>query len=532
MDSDKLTLELNAKDQFIDERPSAMAFNSTKMFDHLTETVLDKRTLEMLEIHELYKAINHTQTLVGAARLFHSLHSPSASLDVIQAKQESLKELDSNDKLRNAVEAYIGEFSNREPDLFKFLNAHYLPLYPYQPLKDAIDATHHMVDALKNIPQPETSYLDSLFKIIKNYANTPESKLVREPTYRTTQGLKIRSEKKFFSPSLRFRPGRLSGGSIAPSLPCLFAAGAGLAGLIEYAVAKSLVLLTGGGIILGAVYAYLLKPIFDDETAILPIRQRLLDSNHFVSAIEAVACIDELLSFHHYRKNTPHNTVIPILGDTERHFLVASNLKNPIIAKNDPNYIGNDINLDNFNLTFITGPNSGGKTTLCKTIAQSQLLGQIGAPIVADSAKMNIADKISYQAPAFDSLSDQEGRFGTELRRTKEIFFSATPKSLVILDEIAEGTSIHEKLPVSTAILNGFYDKVTNTILVTHSYDLVESFKGINRGQCLQVEFKNDEPTHRVIPGISWDSHAELVVRKIGFSPADIDRHLKENGYI
>ncbi|MBU0728765.1 MAG: DNA mismatch repair protein MutS [Proteobacteria bacterium] len=532
MDNDKLIIDLNYRKQIINEQLEANAFDSYKMFDLLSETVLDKRTLLMIEIHDLYKSINHTRTMVGAARLFHSLHSPLDSIDIIHAKQESLMELEANHKLRDAVHDLIEKFSDQEKDLFKLLNVNYLPIFPYRTLKRAVKAMETLISSVENIPQPETIYLDSLVKIIKNYGKTEESRLVSKPTFRTFDGIKTRDEKHFYTPALRFRPGWLSFGAIAPSIPLILSLGAGIFGFIDYAVAKSLVLLTGGGVLLGGVYAFLLKPFIDDELAILPIRQRLISSDYFTSTIEAVACLDELLSFIAFQEGIPHDTVIPEITNQERHYFVAKDLMNPIIAKNDKNYVGNDVNLDGVGLTFITGPNSGGKTTFCKTIAQNQLLGQIGSPIVASSAQMNVADKIVYQAPAFDSLSDPEGRFGTELKRTRDIFFDVTPKSLAILDEIAEGTTMHERLPVSAAILNGFYAKVTNTILVTHNYELVEMFQEMNRGQALQVEFKDNKPTHRIIPGISRDSHAEIVVKKLGFTPEDIQQHLRKNGYI
>ena len=145
---------------------------------------------------------------------------------------------------------------------------------------------------------------------------------------------------------------------------------------------------------------------------------------------------------------------------------------------------------------------------------------------------MSLADKIAYQAPSFDSLNDPEGRFGTELKVTKNIFFSVTPKSLAILDEIAEGTTTHEKMVLSVDILNGFYVKANNTLLVTHSYELVERFREQGIGQYLQVEFKDELPTHRIVEGISKDSHALRVARKIGFAPEHIDKHLREEGYL
>ncbi|MFC1513237.1 hypothetical protein ACFL5J_02190, partial [Thermodesulfobacteriota bacterium] len=76
--SDKMIIDLNYRNKIIDERQATESVvDSHKMFALLTETIAEKRTLEMVEIHDLYKSLNHTHTHVGAARLFHSLVTPS-----------------------------------------------------------------------------------------------------------------------------------------------------------------------------------------------------------------------------------------------------------------------------------------------------------------------------------------------------------------------------------------------------------------------------------------------------------------------
>lgn len=532
MYSDQLIIDLNFRNNLIDERKTGSEFDNHKMFDLLTETIVDKRTLQMIEVHDLYKALDHTTTYVGSARLFHSLMQPSESLEQIHAKQEAVMELEASDRLRNAIEEYLGVYQVGEKALFKVLNAHMLPMFPYRDISQAMRTGREMVRAVKSLPRPETVYLDSLFKIIGNFEDTGTYDLLNRPVYRTLSGVLAKSEKMPFSPAMRFRPGRVSGGSIWPALPSIFAAIAGFTGYLSPPVAKSIVILTCGGIFVGILYGGVIKPMVDFETAILPIRQRLIESDRFASAIEAVAGIDELLSFIRYREAMPHPTVFPEMHDSPNHFFEAKNLRNPIRALRDPGYVPNDVNLDGPRVSFITGPNSGGKTTYCKTIVQSQIMAQIGAPVVASAARMSIADHIAYQAPQFDSLNDEEGRFGTELATTKNIFFAVTPKSLAILDEIAEGTTWQEKMTLSVDVMEGFYAKGNNTLLVTHSSELVEKFRELGRGQYLMVEFMDQDPTHRMVEGVSKESHAHRVAKKIGFSREDIQRHLIEKGYV
>ena len=529
--SEELIIELNHADQIIDEQNSP-AFSSKKMFSLLPETIVDKRTLLMVEIHRLFKAINHTMTSVGSARLFHSLVNPSESIELIHAKQDSFCELTGNDRLRHAIADFLTTFKKSENELFKFLNAHTHPLFIYGNLKQVKKIVQDLLKTARSLPQPETVYLDSLIKSIVSLERSPVSELLSTPTYRTLKGIVTKAEKKTFEPALRFRPGRLSGGTLLPFMPLTFFGIAWLFQLMEPATAKYLFFFTSWFSILGVTYAGLIKPYFDWETAVLALRERFVQSDRFGSAIEAVAAIDELLSFIVYSETMPYPTAIPEVTNDPVHSFVVKDLRNPIILDESGDYVPNDAHLEGSRLTFITGPNSGGKTTYCKTIAQNQILGQIGAPVAARYAKMNMADQVIYQAPSFDTLSDLEGRFGTELQKTRDIFFSTTPKSLVVLDEIAEGTTTHEKLSLSEDIMNGFYAIGSNTLMVTHNFELVEQFKKEGKGQYLKVEFNGEIPTHRIVEGISTESHALRVARKVGFAPDDILNHLEEKGYL
>ncbi len=531
-DSEKFIIELNYKNEIVDERQQDAAVSSRKMLDLLPETVVDKRTLEVVEIHDLFKAVDHTTTFVGSARLFHSMMNPSESIELVHAKQDSFCELESNRQLQDAIQEFLAEFNKGEVGLFKLLNAHTHPLFVYSDYREARQAIENMLAAIKRLPQPETFYLDSLIKSILSFNDSPVRSIVSGNAYRTFRGVMSRQEKGLLTPSIRFRSHRFGFGSIWPAFPGIYFGMAWFFGFMDPAIAKALFLSTSWFSVFGVLYGMLLKPMIDYETALLPIRNRLLNSNRIASAIEAVGAIDELLSFVRFGEEMIHPTVMPEMTNEESHFFVAKNLRNPVIAKDDKDFVANDVNLTRERLLFITGPNSGGKTTFCKTIVQNQILGQIGAPVVASGAMINMADKITYQAPSFDTLSDPEGRFGTELKVTRDIFFSVTPKSLAILDEIAEGTTTHEKVTFSADIMKGFYAIGNNTLLVTHSHELVENFRNQGQGQYLQVEFKGEKPTHKMIEGISTDSHAHRVASKIGFSPDDIRRHLQEKGYI
>jgi len=219
--------------------------------------------------------------------------------------------------------------------------------------------------------------------------------------------------------------------------------------------------------------------------------------------------------------------VLPHIKADGHHQLTASNARNPLLARTHSDYVPNDIRLDaTHRLLIVTGPNSGGKTAYCKTVAQIQLLGQAGAYVPATEASLVPAEHIYYQIPDPGQLDEGMGRFAHELKQTREIFFNSTPRSLAILDELAEGTTFEEKMTLSEYVLKGFHQLGATTILVTHNHELCERLQKESIGDYLQVEFGEQGPTHRLIPGVSQVSHADRIASALGFSKEDVEKHL------
>ncbi len=115
--------------------------------------------------------------------------------------------------------------------------------------------------------------------------------------------------------------------------------------------------------------------------------------------------------------------------------------------------------------------------------------------------------------------------------RTRDIFFATSPKSLVIPDELAEGTTYEERMHESAGIMSDFHAIGNNTVLGTHNHSRADRFRDDEKGQCLMTEFNGNEPTYRIVTGISRVSHASRIAEKINFSSQDRRRYLKDNGY-
>lgn len=516
----------------------ALDLRRDTLFELAPETVVDKETLQLVELDNLHAAIDYTTTMIGSATLYRSLIDPPNDITLIRAKQESAQELAQNPLMRSAVSEYLQAVARGELALFKFLNRHNLGLSLYEDIRAAFKSGRQMRNHIDSIPQPETEYLKSLISQATNFEDSPVYQLMRGPIYQTPHGLRSSEGIGRFTPKLKFRASNWT------SIPGYTSGAAYLTAVFErYAVAKgylpgpghfsemdesSLKMLFG---IWFFGYGMYVKPILDTNLVINPIRDKTIDDDGFIDVVDTVGRLDELLSFAKYAEMAPYDTVYPEIINTDKHHFVAENLRNPILAKDDTDYVANDVDLTGERPVFVSGPNSGGKSTLCKTIVQTQLQAQIGAPIAATTATISVADRIAYQAPRFDALSDPEGRFGTDQIRAGKIFYSVTPQSLVVLDELAEGTTTEERMVRSQELVNGFSDVDCTTLIVTHNHELCDLYSSQGKGQFIMFEFEGDKPTHRALEGVSHVSHAEQIVERIGFSAEDIDKHLREHGY-
>lgn len=502
------------------------------------EGVIDPGTFQSIEIDRLFDSTNHACTQIGQAVLFRSLKQPIADIRVLQSKQEAIREIESSPALRQQLEGIVNRAKHKEQDFYELLfgtfmgmfssKAHALEVegYGYTPYINGTQFMLELVEGAAQIAAPHSGYLSAILENITDLSGSRAYKLAKGPAYRTEKGIVTREEKGVFTPAIRFRPTLFKPVGLTLFVTALLLALEFVPLLLDIVASVAsafwLFLLPAG---------FLYIPIvggFDRDGCIYPLREIFKKSPEVQRALDALGQLDELMSLIRYREAFGHPMCLPTLVNQSEHRLQVTDVRNPILAKGNPDYVGNAIDLRQSRLTLVTGPNSGGKTAFCKTLAQTQLLGQIGGYVPAATAEMTVADRIYYQVPEISHLSDGEGRFGTELRRTKAIFLATGPRSLVIMDELSEGTTHEEKIEISMSILDGFYQKGNSTILITHNHELVDRYRKKGIGLARQVEFKNDQPTYRVIDGISRVSHADRVARKIGFAKEDIARYLSD----
>ncbi len=505
------------------------------------EGVIDQSAFNTMEVDSVFEAVNGASTTIGQAVLYRSLTQPSADINTLKAKQQALEELSTNEALRGAFEAIVAMAAEQERNFYlltfgEFLGTfgtareeHEIEGYGYLQYKRGVRFMLDLVDQALAVTEPTSAYLQAQLNTLKDFANTRAYSLMKGPAYISESGVQSKQERQHsWSPAIIFRPQLFKPLLIA----VFFAAIWGLAHFFPTDMFNVSVEAIPTATIFLVPLLLVYYPVigsFDRDSCIIPLRNIYKNDGDVAQTLEALGKIDELLSFIKFAQQFGNPVVLPELVEGKHHRINLVDAKNPVLAKQNPAYVGNDFVLEDDKLVLVTGPNSGGKTAFCKTITQVQLLAQIGCYVPAQAATLTVADRIFYQVSEVSHLTDGEGRFGTELKRTKDIFLATTPLSLVVLDELSEGTTFEEKMESSSNVLNGFYRKGNSTILITHNHQLVDQFVRDRVGLPRQVEFADEAPTYKLIPGISRVSHADRVAKKIGFSKEDIDNYLADS---
>lgn len=508
----------------------------------LGQGVLDQSAFNTMEVDELFERMNFAATVAGQTVLYRSLAQPMPDAAAIAAKQQAVREIHDHPDVRANIENILTHAARGESRLHLLLFGKFLGSFGTAREQDQIEGYGYrqyvrgtrfatdLVDAILGSNPPESAYLQAVYNKIAAFAHSKTYSLMVGPVYNSEKGLQCREERRHsLAPATVFRPTLFK--------PVLIALIVAAIWTVAQIFPTDLFKIGRDSISIGSVFflplflAYI--PVvggYDRDHCIIPLRELFRESTELGDMLDGLGQLDELLAFIKYAEAYGSDMVLPEIDSAaSRHGMQLRDAKNPILGMNNPDYVGNDFDMSEQRLVCVTGPNSGGKTAFCKTVTQIQLLAQIGCYVPAAAARLTVADHIFYQAPEISHLDDGEGRFGTELKRTRDIFVTSTAHSLVVLDEMAEGTTFEEKMQSSTDVLDGFYRKGNSTILITHNHQLVDVFVKRRVATPLQVEFSDDLPTFRLTPGISRISHADRVAKKIGFSKQDIDNYLAQS---
>ena len=209
--------------------------------------------------------------------------------------------------------------------------------------------------------------------------------------------------------------------------------------------------------------------------------------------VQALATLDCLLSLATVA-NQP-NYVKPEYTDSTcisvkqgRHPMVEQLLLDAYVPNNT------ELGSDQTRALLITGPNMGGKSSYVRQVALIAIMGQIGSYVPADSAKLGILDAVFTRIGAFDNIMAGESTFMVELSETSDILKQATPRSLIILDELGRGTSTHDGVAIAQAVLDHVVRETKSlTLFITHYQNLSAIARGFDKGELKNVHMKFSE---------------------------------------
>ncbi len=180
-------------------------------------------------------------------------------------------------------------------------------------------------------------------------------------------------------------------------------------------------------------------------------------------------------------------------------------------------------------IAVITGPNMGGKSTYLRQAALIAILAQTGSFVPAEAAALPVIDRVFTRIGASDNLARGRSTFMVEMTETAVILNTATPRSLIVLDEIGRGTATYDGLSLAWAVVEHIHERIgARTLFATHYHELTELAGQLDGVRNLHVSVKEagDQIVflRRVEPGRADRSYGIEVARLAGLPMGVIER--------
>ena len=253
--------------------------------------------------------------------------------------------------------------------------------------------------------------------------------------------------------------------------------------------------------------------------------ERIQKTAKAVARLDVFAALSVVAEQNHY--------VRPTLND--KGIIDIKEGRHPVVEKmiEHDMFVSNDTFLDNSNhcIAVITGPNMAGKSTYMRQSALIVLMAQLGSFVPARSANIGIVDRIFTRVGASDDLASGQSTFMVEMNEVANILRNATPKSLLVLDEIGRGTSTFDGLSIAWAVIEHISNKKilgAKTLFATHYHELTELEGKMNNvnNYCIAVKEKGDDIIflRKIIKGGADRSYGIQVAKLAGVPDMVIDR--------
>ncbi len=251
---------------------------------------------------------------------------------------------------------------------------------------------------------------------------------------------------------------------------------------------------------------------------------RLLDTARVIAELDVQAGLAEIAAIENYSlPEISEDTALEITDG--RHPVVETTL-------HEERFVPNDIIMEPGEcIRIITGPNMSGKSTFLRQVALIILMAQIGSFVPAAKAKIGLVDRIFTRIGAQDEIHAGQSTFMVEMIETANILNHATPRSLIILDEIGRGTSTYDGLSIAWSVVEFLHNHPrlkSRTFFATHYHELTqlsELLPGVRNYNVAVTETGNQVVfLHKIVPGGADRSYGIHVAQMAGIPRPVISR--------
>jgi DNA mismatch repair protein MutS len=194
-------------------------------------------------------------------------------------------------------------------------------------------------------------------------------------------------------------------------------------------------------------------------------------------------------------------------------------------------FVPNDLYLNSTTHTVLvlTGPNMGGKSTYLRQAALVVILAQMGSFVPAASARLGVVDRVFTRIGASDNLARGRSTFMVEMTETAAILHTATPRSLILLDEVGRGTATYDGLAIAWAAVEHIHARMqAKTLFATHYFELTELAERLSGVKNYHVSVKETAGgivfLKKVEPGAADRSYGIEVAKLAGLPNEVIER--------
>jgi DNA mismatch repair protein MutS len=548
------------------QRETAAHVNDITYFEPQDHLVLDAVTVRNLELvdaqnnagrsHTLLGVIDATLTGMGARLLRSWVLRPALKRGEIEARQSAVEHFYRSQIIRDQVQGRLKDIADLERLCARInmnsatprdLTALRRSLEQIPPIRSALsDAGTSLLQILRESADELTDVRDLIAASISDdpplnlsdlgairdgYApELDELRTITRDAKQTIAALEARERARSGIASLRVRFNNIFGYFIevskasAARVPSDYERRQTLANAERYSTPELKVLEQR---LLGAEghIRELETTIFADVRArVAAETKRLQTTARALAMLDALAALATTAVRRHYTR--------PVLHDGDEIEIVAG--RHPVIEANSSTpFVPNELYMNNSTerLLIITGPNMGGKSTLLRQTALIAILAQLGSFVPAERARLPLLDRIWTRVGASDDLARGRSTFMVEMTETAAILHNASPRSLVLLDEIGRGTSTFDGLSIAWAVAEHLHDSpahAAKTLFATHYHELTELAERLPGAQNYQIRVAEREGEviflYKIARGRASKSYGIEVARLAGLPPAVLER--------